>query len=85
MAGYKRLMHELRDTLLTTPGRARPVLHEILGDAVIHEEDDQIFGQFESPTQRLLNAATNTEKFGCMSPQPNKKPCNRKIAGLCCF
>ncbi|MDB5810498.1 MAG: Recombinase [Betaproteobacteria bacterium] len=57
MAGYKRMVIDLRDALATSTERARPVLHQILGDVRVVEEGDQVFAEFEAPAQRLLVAA----------------------------
>lgn len=73
MAGYKRMVVDLREALATSAERARPVLHQILGDVRVIAEGDQVFAEFEAPAQRLLVAAAGGSclKSGCGDMQPD--------------
>lgn len=72
MADYKRMVLELREVLGGHVDRARPVLHQILGDVRILEEGESIYAEFEAPAQRLLVAAAggSVDNRGCGDMQP---------------
>lgn len=79
MAGYKRMLFDLREALKESPALARPILHQILGDVRVLEEGDAVYAEIEDPVQRLLIAAAggSIDNSGCGDMLPEFRQVRR--------